>query len=151
MKTRLYTPDGGKAFAKNLALSGGSCLPLLACTLRDTHGAEELIVHGVWEWTLKREMFRYSYFQGTKVLSMIGRGSPMLTSSEWNSVAPEMDVILCPPYSTPAPLLDTSAVHIHLGFVRLPANYVPCYQGRSQAGCEGHYIHASKAIRYLVP
>ncbi|KAB8261481.1 amidase signature domain-containing protein [Aspergillus pseudonomiae] len=97
--TRLYTPDGGKAFAKNLALSGGSCLPLLACTLRDTHGAEELIVHGVWEWTLKREMFRYSYFQ------------------EWNSVAPEMDVILCPPYSTPAPLLDTSAVHIHLGFV----------------------------------
>ncbi|KNG91273.1 putative glutamyl-tRNA(gln) amidotransferase subunit A, partial [Aspergillus nomiae NRRL 13137] len=98
MKTRFYTPDGGKAFAKNLALSGGSCLPLLACTLRDTHGAEELIVHGVREWTLKREMFHYSYFQ------------------EWNSVAPEMDVILCSAYSTPAPLLDTLGIHIHLGF-----------------------------------
>lgn len=64
MKTRLYAPDGGKAFANNLALSGEPYLPLLAWTLRDTPGVEELNLHGVWEWTLKREMFRYSYFQG---------------------------------------------------------------------------------------
>ncbi|KAB8201227.1 amidase signature domain-containing protein [Aspergillus parasiticus] len=88
--TRLYAPDGGKAFAKNLALSGEPYLPLLAWTLRDTPGVEELGLHEVWEWTLKREMFRYSYLQ------------------EWNTVAPEMDVILCPVYPTPAPLLDTS-------------------------------------------
>ncbi|KAE8395864.1 amidase signature domain-containing protein [Aspergillus alliaceus] len=88
--TRLYAPDGGKAFAKNLALSGEPYVPLTAWTLRDTPGIEELDLQGVWGWTLKREMFRYSYLQ------------------EWNSVAPEMDVILCPAYPTPAPLLDTS-------------------------------------------
>jgi Asp-tRNA(Asn)/Glu-tRNA(Gln) amidotransferase A subunit family amidase len=27
---------------------------------------------------------------------------------EWNSIAQEMDVILCPAYPTPAPLVDTS-------------------------------------------
>ncbi|KAE8154674.1 amidase signature domain-containing protein [Aspergillus avenaceus] len=88
--TRLYAPDGGKAFAQNLALSGEPYLPLLEWTLRDTPGIEELDLHGVWQWTIKREMFRYSYLQ------------------EWNSITPEMDVILCPAHPSPAPLLDTS-------------------------------------------
>ncbi|KAA8648439.1 uncharacterized protein ATNIH1004_004324 [Aspergillus tanneri] len=88
--TRLYAPDGGKAFAENLKLSGEPYLPLLQWTLRDAPGIEELSLHGVWDWTMKREVFRYSYLQ------------------VWNSVAPEMDVILCPAYPTPAPLLDTS-------------------------------------------
>ncbi|THD00157.1 hypothetical protein EYZ11_000348 [Aspergillus tanneri] len=81
--TRLYAPDGGKAFAENLKLSGEPYLPLLQWTLRDAPGIEELSLHGVWDWTMKREVFRYSYLQ-------------------------EMDVILCPAYPTPAPLLDTS-------------------------------------------
>lgn len=36
--------------------------------------------------------------------------SPLLTTSlsEWNTVAPEMDVILCPAFPTPAPAHDTS-------------------------------------------
>ncbi|PLB50856.1 glutamyl-tRNA amidotransferase subunit A [Aspergillus steynii IBT 23096] len=88
--TRLYAPDGGKAFAQNLALSGEPYLPLLEWTLRDTPGIEELDLHGVWGWTLKREVFRYKYLQA------------------WNSIAPEMDVILCPAHPSPAPVIDTS-------------------------------------------
>ncbi|KAF7588619.1 hypothetical protein BBP40_005457 [Aspergillus hancockii] len=88
--TRLYAPDGGKAFARNLALSGEPYMSLTAWTLRDTPGIEELDLHGLWDWTIKRESFRYAYLQ------------------KWNSVAPDMDVILCPAYPTPAPVIDTS-------------------------------------------
>ncbi|KAJ5951545.1 Amidase [Penicillium vulpinum] len=88
--TRLYAPDGGKAFARNVEASGEPFTPLTAWTLRDTPGIEELSHEGVWEWTGKREMFRYGYLQ------------------EWNNVAPEMDVILCPAFPTPAPLHHTS-------------------------------------------
>ncbi|KAJ5513276.1 Amidase [Penicillium fimorum] len=88
--TRLYAPDGGKAFASHAEASGEPLTPLTAWTLRDTPGIEELSHQGLWEWTGKREMFRYSYLQ------------------EWNNVAPEMDVILCPAFPTPAPLHDTS-------------------------------------------
>ncbi|KAJ5215695.1 Amidase [Penicillium cinerascens] len=88
--TRLYAPDGGKAFAKHVESSGEPFNPLTAWTLRDTPGIEELSHQGVWDWTGKREMFRYAYLQ------------------EWNSVAPEMDVIICPAFPTPAPLHGTS-------------------------------------------
>ncbi|KAJ5861242.1 Amidase [Penicillium soppii] len=88
--TKLYAPDGGKAFARHLESSGEPFLPLQAWTLRDTPGIEELTHQGVWDWTGKREFFRYAYLQ------------------EWNTVAPEMDVILCPAFPTPAPLHDTS-------------------------------------------
>ncbi|KAJ5400918.1 hypothetical protein N7465_011407 [Penicillium sp. CMV-2018d] len=88
--TRLYAPDGGKAFAGHVEASGEPFTPLTAWTLRDTPGIEELSQQGVWDWTGKREMFRYAYLQ------------------EWNNVAPEMDVILCPAFPTPAPLHDTS-------------------------------------------
>ncbi|KAJ5696831.1 hypothetical protein N7536_007243 [Penicillium majusculum] len=88
--TRLYAPDGGKAFAGHVEASGEPFTSLTAWTLRDTPGIEELSQQGVWDWTGKREMFRYAYLQ------------------EWNNVAPEMDVILCPAFPTPAPLDDTS-------------------------------------------
>ncbi|CAI7601267.1 unnamed protein product [Penicillium discolor] len=88
--TRLYAPDGGKAFAGHVEASGEPFTPLTAWTLRDTPGIEELSQQGVWDWTGKREMFRYAYLQ------------------EWNNVASEMDVILCPAFPTPAPLHDTS-------------------------------------------
>ncbi|CRL26988.1 Amidase [Penicillium camemberti] len=88
--TRLYAPDGGKAFAGHVEASGEPFTPLTAWTLRDIPGIEELSQQGVWDWTGKREMFRYAYLQ------------------EWNNVAPEMDVILCPAFPTPAPLHDTS-------------------------------------------
>ncbi|PYI04565.1 glutamyl-tRNA amidotransferase subunit A [Aspergillus sclerotiicarbonarius CBS 121057] len=88
--TKLYTPDGGEAFRAHLELSGEPYTPLTAWTVRDAPGIEKLSFQGVWDWTFKREVFRYTYLQ------------------EWNSVAPEMDVILCPAYPTPAPLHDTS-------------------------------------------
>ncbi|KAJ5090880.1 hypothetical protein N7532_009564 [Penicillium argentinense] len=88
--TKLYAPDGGKAFAEHLQSSGEPYQPLTAWTLRDTPGIEELSQHGVWEWTGKREFFRYAYLQ------------------QWNTIAPEMDVILCPAFPTPAPIHDTS-------------------------------------------
>ncbi|KAJ6062368.1 uncharacterized protein N7446_006488 [Penicillium canescens] len=88
--TRLYAPDGGKAFARHVEASGEPFTPLTSWTLRDAPGIEELSQQGVWDWTGKREMFRYAYLQ------------------EWNNVAPEMDVILCPAFPTPAPLHNTS-------------------------------------------
>lgn len=39
-------------------------MPLTAWTLRDTPGIEELTQQGVWDWTGKREFFRYAYLQG---------------------------------------------------------------------------------------
>ncbi|GAB1214132.1 hypothetical protein ATERTT37_003292 [Aspergillus terreus] len=88
--TKLYAPDGGKAFARHLESSGEPYTPLTAWTLRDTPGIEELSPQGVWDWTGKRELFRYAYLQ------------------HWITTAPEMDVILCPAFPTPAPLHDTS-------------------------------------------
>ncbi|RAK99527.1 glutamyl-tRNA amidotransferase subunit A [Aspergillus ibericus CBS 121593] len=81
----LYTPDGGEAFRRHLELSGEPYAPLTAWTMRDAPGIEKLSFQGVWDWTFKREVFRYTYLQ-----------------------APEMDVILCPAYPIPAPLHDTS-------------------------------------------
>ncbi|KAJ5497889.1 Amidase [Penicillium expansum] len=86
----LYAPDGGKAFAGHLKASGEPFTPLTAWSLRDAPGIEELSQQGLWDWTGKREMFRYAYLQ------------------QWNNVAPEMDVILCPAFPTPAPLHFTS-------------------------------------------
>lgn len=40
--------------------------------------------------------------------SMFASGSDLTSNTEWNNVAPEMDVILCPAFPTPAPLHDTS-------------------------------------------
>ncbi|CAP93618.1 Pc16g09480 [Penicillium rubens Wisconsin 54-1255] len=90
MISLLYAPDGGKAFTRHVESSGEPFTPLTSWALRDTPGIEELSQQGVWDWTGKREMFRYAYLQ------------------EWNNVAPEMDVILCPAFLTPAPLHDTS-------------------------------------------
>ncbi|KAJ6051851.1 hypothetical protein N7460_002385 [Penicillium canescens] len=90
--TRLYAPDGGKAFARHVEASGEPFTPLTSWTLRDAPGIEELSQQGVWDWTGKREMFRYAYLQ------------------EWNNVAPEMDVILCPAFPTPAPFTTLRAL-----------------------------------------
>ncbi|KAJ6437899.1 glutamyl-tRNA(gln) amidotransferase subunit A [Purpureocillium lavendulum] len=87
---RLYGPDGGKAFIENLALSGEPILPLPAWTVRDQPGIEALDIEGLWDWTRKRDQFRYSYLK------------------EWNTAAPNMDVILCPAYPMPAPVHGTS-------------------------------------------
>jgi Asp-tRNA(Asn)/Glu-tRNA(Gln) amidotransferase A subunit family amidase len=65
-------------------------VPHSAWTLRDTPGIESLTHQGVQDWTIKRDVFRYRYLQ------------------EWNTVAPEMDVILCPVHPTPAPLPETT-------------------------------------------
>ncbi|PWY94257.1 glutamyl-tRNA amidotransferase subunit A [Aspergillus sclerotioniger CBS 115572] len=88
--TKLYIPDGGESFKAHLELSGEPYTPLTAWAVRDAPGIEKLSLEGVWDWTSRCEAFRYTYFQ------------------EWNSVAPDMDVILCPAYPTPAPLHDTS-------------------------------------------
>ena len=106
-QTKLFLPDGGEKFAKCLELSGEPYLPLISWTMRNAPGIEKLNLSEVWEWTAKREIFRYSYLQGLI--------HPMKTNSgflnrliEWNSLAPEMDVILCPAHHTPAPLHGTS-------------------------------------------
>ena len=59
----MYTPDGGKAFARHLEASGEPFIPLTAWTFRDTPGIEELSHQGVWDLTGQREMFRYNYLQ----------------------------------------------------------------------------------------
>ncbi|KAJ5569704.1 amidase signature domain-containing protein [Penicillium hispanicum] len=88
--TKLYLPDGGEIFAGHLQLSGEPYTPLTAWTARDAAGIEKLSHQGLWDWTIKREIFRYSYLQ------------------EWNSIAPDMDVILCPVHPVPAPQPHTS-------------------------------------------
>jgi len=45
-------------------------MPLTAWTLRDTPGIEELTQQGVWDWTGKREFFRYGYLQGQYINPM---------------------------------------------------------------------------------
>ncbi|KAJ5092012.1 amidase signature domain-containing protein, partial [Penicillium alfredii] len=72
-QTRLYNPDEGEAFARNLEFSGEPYASLTAWAARDAPGIEKLSHQG-----------------------------------EWNTVALEMDVILCPVYPTPAPQLHTS-------------------------------------------
>lgn len=57
-------------------------------------------------------MFRYAYLQ-RKYSNNVSTWLRLVTYStftrtEWNAVAPEMDVILCPAFPTPAPSHDTS-------------------------------------------
>ncbi|RHZ50159.1 uncharacterized protein CDV56_104675 [Aspergillus thermomutatus] len=86
----LYSPDKGKALASLLATSGEPMHSLTAWTTRDTPGIKELDLPGLWNLLRDREAYRYDYLQ------------------EWNRLAPDMDVILCPCHPSPAPLLDTS-------------------------------------------
>ncbi|KAK2745906.1 hypothetical protein FQN57_003519 [Myotisia sp. PD_48] len=89
MLKKLYFPDGGKKFYDCLKLSGEPPLPLIDMILNEP-GVECLNLQETWNWTLKREMFRYFYLE------------------EWNKVAQDMDVILCPVHPNPAPPIDTS-------------------------------------------
>lgn len=68
LQTKLYLPDGGEIFSGHLALSGEPYMPLTAWTARDAPGIEKLSHQGVWDWTIKREIFRYSYLHGQKML-----------------------------------------------------------------------------------
>ncbi|KAG9235564.1 glutamyl-tRNA amidotransferase subunit A [Amylocarpus encephaloides] len=88
--TKLYAPDGGRAFAKGLATSGEPWLPLPEFTMKGSPGVEDLEQHDIWKYTKDREIFRYMYLQ------------------EWNNAAPTMDVILSPVGPLPAPPHGTS-------------------------------------------
>lgn len=86
----LYTPDGGKTYVEQISRSGEPFHSLTAWTFKGTPGIRSFDHQELWELSMKREILRYSYLQ------------------VWNSVAPEMDVILCPTTPTPAPLHNTS-------------------------------------------
>ena len=90
MLEKLYSPDGGKSVLENCAKTGEPVHPLTSYRMVDGPGVEELSLHEVWKWTNEREKYRYEYLQ------------------EWNSKAPEMDVILCPYQQSSAPVLETT-------------------------------------------
>ena len=90
MLEKFYSPDGGKAVLENCAKTGEPVHPLTSYGMVDGPGVEELSLHQVWKWTNEGESYRYEYLQ------------------EWNSKAPEMDVILCPYQQSSAPLLETT-------------------------------------------
>ena len=64
VQTRLYAPDGGEAFARNLELSGEPFEDLTSWVTREAPGIENLSHQKLWDWSMKRDIFRYSYLQG---------------------------------------------------------------------------------------
>ena len=90
MLEKFYSPDGGKAVLENCAKTGEPVHPLSSYRMVDGSGVEELSLHEVWKWSDEGEDYQYEYLQ------------------EWNSKAPEMDVILCPYQHSSAPLLETT-------------------------------------------
>ena len=80
--------------------------PLISYRMTNGPGVEELSIHDVWEWSRQRELYRYEYLQGTYISP--SKDLTKLKVLEWNSKAPEMDVILCPYHQSPAPLLETT-------------------------------------------
>ncbi|KAM0123540.1 hypothetical protein ACHAO1_011273 [Botrytis cinerea] len=87
--TKLYVPDGGKSFTDALALSGEPGFPLVNNLMRDSPEVHNLTHQEVWDWSIQRNTFQYLYLQGKL--------------QKWNTVAPEMDLILCPAGPHPAP------------------------------------------------
>ncbi|TGO86225.1 hypothetical protein BPOR_0322g00050 [Botrytis porri] len=88
--TKLFACDGGKFFTDALALSGEPGFPLASYVLRESPGVQNLTHQEVWDWSMQRDVFRYLYLQ------------------EWNTMAPKMDLILCPAGPHPAPPHGTS-------------------------------------------
>ncbi|KAM0145531.1 hypothetical protein ACHAQE_011219 [Botrytis cinerea] len=87
--TKLYASDGGKSFTDALALSGEPGFPLVNNLIRDSPEVHNLTHQEVWDWNMQRNTFQYLYLQGKL--------------QKWNTVAPEMDLILCPAGPHPAP------------------------------------------------
>ncbi|KAJ6156723.1 hypothetical protein N7497_005608 [Penicillium chrysogenum] len=104
--TRLYAPDGGKAFTRHVESSGEPFTPLTSWALRDTPGIEELSQQGVWDWTGKREMFRYAYLQVEQCCARNG----CYTMSRIPTPAPLHDTSRYWGYTSLFNLLDYSAL-----------------------------------------
>lgn len=67
---RLYSPDAGDAFVKNLELSGEPCLPMTGWAVRTAEGLENLTLQQVWNWTVRRNVFRQAYHDGASAISL---------------------------------------------------------------------------------
>ncbi|KAF7944585.1 uncharacterized protein EAE97_005218 [Botrytis byssoidea] len=86
--TKLYACDGGEFFTDALALSEEPGLPLTNYTLKDSSGVQNLT---------------HQQPRSVKIRFLL-----LTTIAEWNTMAPKMDLILCPAGPLPAPPHDAS-------------------------------------------
>jgi amidase len=101
----LYFADGGAETSSAIAASGEPWRPLSSFILRENSNVKELSVAEVWEWTLKREVYRKEHARLWEE-----RGIDVLLCPVGPGAAPPLDCARYWAYTTQWNLLDYPAV-----------------------------------------